>query len=411
MGVKVYPTIQEIPSEVDLAVLTVPRAALLDVIRECSRKGTKAVIIYASGFAETGPEGIRLQEEIVRAAQEGGTRVVGPSSLGSYNASARFASQHILPRESGPVGVISHSGYLFYYLLLSVASRRLGTSKGISCGNDADLTCVDFLEYMGQDPDTKIIVAYLEGIGDGRRLFDVARETSRTKPIIVLKGGKTDEGNRVSASHTGTLAVPAAVWRALCRQTGIISVESFALMMDTMVALCHLPRSQGKRVGIISVPGGLAVACTDACIEMGLEVPRLSPETRKRLAGVVESVGTSINNPVDLGPSAPYRPDYYVKESFAIVAGDPNVDMILMALPGMALKLDESRDRVVADLLIKQIAAASKPTVICSSKVQGWDGGEMKYLAESNLPVFPDVKRTVRVLAKLAEYGEFLKSA
>ena len=410
LGVKVYPSIKDIPDEVDLALLTVPRKAVPGILRDCAEKGVKGAILYSGGFSEAGAEGKRFEEKIVRIARKGGTRLIGPNCVGTYNPSARLIQQSILPKEGGPVAVISHSGFLFYYLIMLIADRGLKPSKGVSCGSDCDLTCVDFLEYFGHDPDTKVIVAYLEGIRDGKRLFRVAREISPVKPIIVLKGANTDAGRVASASHTGTLAVPTAIWKSLCSQAGIISVDSFEQMMDTMVALHHLPRAEGRRVGIITTPGGLAVTATDVCNELGLEIPTLTAKTRKQLAGVAESIGTNVNNPVDLGLLAALAPERYIKESIRIVARDPNIDMMLVAFTGPPFD-DDVRDKKVADILLKEIADGGKPTVVCGAIPTGWPRGELRFIEKSNVPVYPEPRRAAHALAKLAQYSEFVRSA
>jgi len=410
LGVKVYPSIKDIPGEVDLALLTVPRKAVPELIRECTEKGVKGVIIYSGGFSESGLEGKKLEEEIVKIARRGATRIIGPNCVGTYNPSAKLIPQAILPKESGPVGVISHSGFLFYYLVMLIAERGLKPSKGVSCGSDCDLTCVDFLEYLGQDPGTKIIVAYLEGIRDGKRFFRVSREISPKKPIIVLKGANTDAGRKASESHTGTLAVPTAIWKSLCSQAGIISVDSFEQMMDTMVALHHLPLPKGKRVGIITTPGGLAVTATDLCNELGLEIPLLTAKTRKQLAGVAESIGTNVNNPVDLGLLAALAPDRYIKEAIRIVARDPNIDMMFVAFTGPPFD-DDVRDKRIADLLLKEIADGGKPTVICGAIPTGWPRGELRFIEKSDVPVYPEPRRAVYALSRLAQYSEFVRSA
>jgi acyl-CoA synthetase (NDP forming) len=346
----------------------------------------------------------------VKIARSGGTRIIGPNCVGPYNPSAKLIPQFILPKESGTVGVISHSGFLFYYLLMSVASIRLLPSKGVSCGSDSDLTCVDFIEYLGQDPDTKVIIAYLEGIRDGERLLKRAREISKKKPIIVLKGGGSEAGIKASASHTGTLAVSSAVWSTLCSQAGIISVDTFEHMMDTLLALHYLRPTKGRRVGIISTPGGLAVTATDACSQLGLEIPSLQASTQKRLTDVVEEIGTSVNNPVDLGLIGALAPEHYVKNAIEIVAGDPNVDMIIAAFTGPPGE-DDEKDRKTSDLLINTIAKGGKPTVICGATPQGWPRGELRFLARSSIPVYPEPSRAAYALAKLAEYSEYVSSS
>jgi acyl-CoA synthetase (NDP forming) len=392
MGLKVYPSIRAIPEEVDLAICTVPREAVPTLVRECAESRTKAIVLYTAGFSEMGQEGKAFEQEIVGIARAGGTRIIGPNCVGPYNPSARLIPQFILPKESGTVGVISHSGFLFYYLLMSVADAGLLPSKGVSCGSDRD---------------TKVIVAYLEGIRDGDRLLRSAREISLAKPIVVLKGGHTDAGIRASASHTGTLAVSTRVWKTLCSQTGIVSVDSFEQMMDAMLALHYLPRPKGRRVGIITTPGGLAVTSTDACSQFGLEIPPLLPETRRELSGVVEQMGTSVNNPVDLGLIGALAPEKYVKEAIRIVARDPNVDMIIAAFTGPPGD-DDVRDRKVADLLLNEIEAGGKPAVICGATPQGWPRGELRFLSKSRVPVYTEPRRAAFALAKLAEYSEFL---
>jgi acetyltransferase len=292
---------------------------------------------------------------------------------------------------------------------MSVADTGLLPSKGVSCGSDSDLTCVDFLEYLGQDPGTRVIAAYLEGIRDGDRLLRSAREISQVKPIVVLKGGHTDAGIRASASHTGTLAVSTRIWKTLCSQTGIVSVDSFEQLLDATLALHHLPRTKGRRVGIITTPGGLAVTATDACSQLGLEIPALLPETRRELSGLVEHMGTSVNNPVDLGLIGALAPEKYVKEGIRIVAKDPNVDMIIAAFTGPPGD-DDEKDRRVADLIISEIEAGGKPTVICGATPQGWPRGELRFLSKSKVPVYPEPRRAAYALAKVAEYSEFLDS-
>jgi acyl-CoA synthetase (NDP forming) len=409
LGTKVYTSIKEIPERLDLAVVTVPREAVREIIVECAQNGTRGIVLYSAGFAEIGEKGKKIQEELVKIARQGGTRIIGPNCLGTFNPSANLITQTVLPHESGPVGVISHSGFMFVRLLTSVASAGLGPSKGVSSGSDCDLSCVDFLEYLGQDEETEIIVAYLEGIRDGKRLLQVASKISPKKPIIILKGADTVEGIEAAASHTGTMAVSHNVWKSLCKQAGIISVDGIEEMMDTLLALYHLPKSLGRRVGIISTPGGLAVLSTDACSNLELKVPSLSPNTQKQLADVVETLGTSVNNPVDLGLISALMPGHYFTETIRIVVKDPNIDMLLAAFTGPADD-DDARDKNVAELIINEIDSGGKPTVICDATPEGWPKGQLRFLAGSRVPVYPEPKRAAYALNKLVEYSEFLSS-
>jgi acyl-CoA synthetase (NDP forming) len=408
LGLKVYPRITDIPDDVDLAILLIPREAVSGVTGDCALKGTKGIVLYTSGFRETGAEGRKLEDEIVKIARKGGTRVIGPSCLGPYNPSAKLITQYPHPRTAGSVGVIAHSGFLFNYLVSSVAATGIGPSKGISCGSDCDLGFVDFLEYMGQDPQTRIIVAYLEGVADGKRLLQVARDVSREKPIIVLKGGDTEIGRETSASHTGTLAVPSAIWDTLCRQTGIISVDSFEQMMDALIALFYLPRPTGKRVGVIAAPGGIAVSSADASSKLGLELPRLSTGTQQQLADLVGTLGTNPKNPIDLGPMGAMAAERYVKDAIQIVAKDLNIDMLLVSYIGPRTT-DEAKAEKSAEGLLNAIKDGGKPVVFSGASLQGWDRGELKFLRQSSVPVYPEARRAAYALSRLSEYSEFVR--
>jgi acyl-CoA synthetase (NDP forming) len=410
LGQKLYRSIGDIPGEVDLAILLIPRAAVPKVAEDCARKGTKGIVLYTSGFGEASAEGKELEREIVSIARRGGTRIIGPSCLGPYNPSARLITQYPHPREAGAVGIISHSGFLFNFLVSSVAETGIGPSKGVSCGSDCDLSFVDFLEYLGKDPQTKAVVAYLEGVEDGKRLVRVGREVSMKKPVIILKGGETEIGMEASASHTGTLAVPAVMWRTLCRQTGIISVESFEQMFDTLVALYYLPRPAGRRVGIITSPGGLAVTSGDACTRYGLEVSRLTADTQEQLAELVGTLGTNLRNPVDLGPMGAMAADRYVRDAIRIVGGDPNIDMLLVAFIGPKTS-DDSKDEKSARAMLDEIEKAGKPAVFSGASLQGWDRGELKFLRQYNVPVYSEARRAAYALSRLAEYSEFVRTS
>jgi len=409
LGLRVYPSVVDIPDDLDLAILLIPREAVPQVVEDCATKRTAGIVLYTSGFGEAGSEGKALEHEIVRIARQGGTRVIGPSCLGPYNPSARLITQYPHPREAGAVGVISHSGFLFNFLIGCVARTGIGPSKGVSCGSDCDLTFVDFLDYLGTDNQTEIIVAYVEGIKDGQRLLKIARKISSSKPIIVLKGGDTDVGMTASASHTGSLAVPCEIWDSTCRQTGIITVDSFEEMMDLVTALYYLPKSAGRRVGIITSPGGLAVTAADACRKLGLEVPNLTTLSQERLADLAGTLGTSLRNPVDLGPMGAMAAHHHVTQAIPIVLADPNIDMLLVALIGPKTD-DDTKDAQVAETMLQHIRTYGKPTVFSGSSLMGWDRGELKFLARTGVPVYSEARRAAYALSELAKYSEFTKS-
>src|SRR5450759_6832 len=201
-------------------------------------------------------------------------------------------------------------------------------SKMVSSGNELDLNCADFLEYFAEDPETEIIVAYLEQVRDPRRFLDAAKRIEGRKPLLVWKAGLTDKGRRAAASHTGAIAGNAEIWRAVVRQTGIVAVDGLADTVDTLSAFYHLARPSGRRVCVISPPGGVAVNASDAAERNGLAMPPLDPDTVRRLGEVLPHVGTSFNNPVDMGFGAVVPGN--MGKVIEIVASDPEVDVLLV---------------------------------------------------------------------------------
>lgn len=359
-------------------------------------------MIYTAGFGEKGEEGKRLEQEMVRTVQGSGARIIGPNCIGIYCPSSRLLSfpQGLLqglPKDSGPVGVVSQSGSFVDLLTWTATAKGIRFSKAVSCGNECDLNAVDFLEYLGADPETKIIVTYLEGVKDGKRFCELARRICKTKPIIVWKAGVTEWGARAAASHTGALTGSSYVWEALFKQVGIISVGSCEEVLDCLYAFYHLPLPEGRRVAIVSGPGGPAVATSDTAIKLGLEVAQLSGETQRRLAEVLPPIGTSIDNPIDLGPGVLLSPQMY-GEIIKIVAQDENVDMLLVI--AMA-------NRECSESVLEATRAAGKPLVVALTALPEMAPQEYDFLSERGMAVYPDAKRAATALARLEEYARF----
>jgi acyl-CoA synthetase (NDP forming) len=393
LGIAAYPSVGEIPEEVDMAVVVSPTDTVVQVVRECTEKGIKGVVIFSSGFAERGAGGKALEGEIVRIARRGGTRIIGPNCMGIYCPASRLTFFPDLPRESGPVGMICHSGSLSVMLTVAAKTHGIRFSKVVSCGNECDLNAADFLEYFGQDHETRIILAYLETVKDGRRFFQLSREISREKPIIIWKGGTTERGARAAASHTGALAVSYHIWKAATTQAGIISANSAEEMVDYLQAFYHLPIPQGRKVAIVSGPGGPAVAASDACIDAGLGLSDLSPHTKRRLAELIPSVGTSVDNPIDLGVGSDISPQWY-GESIRALGEDEGVDMLLI--------IGGSRDPLSNKVVIETVREVRKPVVFANMPGRG--SGPERPLSKSGLAVYPDGRRAAIALGMLVKY-------
>jgi len=395
LGMKAYPRVSDVPDEVDLAFIVTAAETVLPIVEDCGRKGVKGIVIYSSGFAEKGPEGLLLQQQIVSVARAHGARIIGPNCMGIYSPKQKLSYYPGLPKQSGPIAMVSHSGSLSVYLVEMAKAKGLYFDTVVSCGNEADITSVDLLEYFGEDPEVRVIVAYLEGVKDGRRFLRLAKEVSRRKPIIVLKGGMTDQGGQAAGSHTGAMAGSGRVWKAVFEQTGIIANDSIQEAVDTLVACCDLPLPKGPRLAIVTGPGGPGVLAADACIEQGLELAPLSSATRARLSELVPSVGTSLRNPVDLGMTSNNEPEMY-RTAIETLSTDPGVDAILAI---------GSADRPFAEVMSSVRQSIDKPLLVAGLlPPESYPEGYL-YLAAQGVAAYPDAHRAVVALAKLYRYA------
>ncbi|MFC1868634.1 acetate--CoA ligase family protein [Thermodesulfobacteriota bacterium] len=400
LGIKAYPSVKAIPGPVDMAIILTPPGAVLDMVKECVEKGVKGVVINSAGFGETGEEGKAREREMVRIAREGDTRLIGPNCIGVYYPAARLPFPLPMGTESGKVGVVSQSGSLADHLAHIATKNGIRFSKAISCGNECDLNAVDFLEYLGEDPDTEIIIAYIEGIRDGRTFHRLAKEVSKKKPIILWKTGVSEAGARAAASHTGALAGSATVWDGVINGSGIVRVKSFEDILDTLYLFYHHPLAQGNRVAIITGPGGPAVGSTDACLEMGLQVPRLSGKTREKLQAVLPPVGASADNPVDLTLASVINPALN-RDIIKILGQDEGIDMILIIGIG-GEKFQDAVSEAAQEINKPLVAAILMPM---DSVLRDID-----VLLKQGIPVYSDPRRAIKALARLSEYSAFRRA-
>ncbi len=297
-GLPAYPSVCDIPYDIDMAVIVVPAPAVPKAMAECAAKGVKGAVLITAGFAETGEEGRILQDEVVRIAREGGIRFVGPNGMGIYSSAVSLNLSFGTAPKEGHIAFVSQSG-TFGGLLAEIASiKGYGLSKFISIGNQADLNAADYLEYLGEDEDTGAIVFYMEGIKDGRRFLEVAREVVKRKPVVIYKAGRTKAAARATISHTSSLAGSDEVFDAMCKQAGIIRASEAAQPFDIAEALVGQPLPKGNRVAIIG-SGGQGVVTSDTCESLGLEVPEFDEETKARLKKELPPHAPVPTNPVD----------------------------------------------------------------------------------------------------------------
>src|SRR5713101_4599432 len=334
-GVRSYPTVQDLPESVDVAVVVVPAAVVPAVTEECGKKGVKGLIIISAGFKEVGQDGAALERQVISLAQKYSMRMVGPNCLGTINTdpevrlNASFASQ--MPLE-GSIAFALQSGALGEAVIDYATGEGIGFSKFVSLGNKADVSENDVLEYLRADPKTKVILLYLEDIVDGRKFVDTVSKVTEEKPIIAVKAGVSPEGAKAASSHTGALAGSDEAYNAILKQSGVLRVESIIDLFDYARAFAKQPLPRGNRVAIITNGGGPGIMATDASVRYGLQISQFSEATKNKLrAGLPKEA--SVNNPIDLIGDA--QSDRY--ELALQVLEDESVDCGLVLLTPQAM--------------------------------------------------------------------------
>jgi acetate---CoA ligase (ADP-forming) len=343
-GVRAYTSVRQIPDRVELVIVCVPASHVLQAADDALGSGTRALCVISAGFAETDVEGRQRQEELLGAVRAHGARLIGPNCLGIAVArpqlNATFGPR-VLP--AGNVGFSSQSGALGLALLEQAESRGLGFSAFVSIGNKADVSSNDLLEYWEDDPDTDLILLYLESFGNPRKFGRLARRVARRKPILAMKGGRTRSGAKAAGSHTAALAGSEQAVDALFRQAGVIRAETLEELVDTAALLSSQPLPRGRRVAVLTNAGGLGILCADACEAAGLELPTLSPQTREALALKLPREA-SVANPIDMLGSA-------VASTYESVLphllADRNVDaVIVLFVPPVVAAADDVAEAV-----------------------------------------------------------------
>ena len=333
LGLKCYADVLDVPEKIDLAVIVVPAAAVPSAMEKCDRQANYAVVISA-GFKEASIEGARLEREVTAIAEKYGIRMVGPNCLGiidtSSSLNASFAASMAFP---GNIAMMSQSGAICTVTLDWADRIGVGFSKFVSLGNKADLAENDFLELFRKDKSTAVIAAYLEGVKDGPRFMEVARNVSREKPIIVVNSGRTAVGSRAVSSHTGTLAGSDAAYNAAFRQSGVIRANSLEEMLDYSRAFSTYPFPRGKKVAILTNAGGLGILTADACYSIGLSIYSFEEGTITKLKQKLpEAAG--LYNPVDvLGDAGPQLYEHALE----VLLADSNVDGIIVLVSPQAM--------------------------------------------------------------------------
>ncbi|TAK20125.1 MAG: GNAT family N-acetyltransferase [Chloroflexota bacterium] len=401
-SVRAYPTVAAIGAPVDLAIVVVPAAAVLDAAREALDAGARALVVISAGFAEVGEEGRRRQDELLALCRARSVRLVGPNCMGVLvsgpegTLNATFAPT--LP-PTGTVAVASQSGALGIAILEHARQLGIGISSFVSMGNKADLSSNDLLEWWEDDASTGAILLYLESFGNGRRFARVARRVAARKPIVAVKGGRGQAGQRAAASHTAALAGSDVAVDALFRQAGVIRCDTLEELFDVTTLLANQPLPAGLRVGVLTNAGGLGILCADACEANGLTLPSLEPETQAALRALLPPEA-SVTNPVDMLASGA-APTY--GQALRLVLADPSVDAaIVLFIPPLVTEADD----VAAALTEACDPPPPKPVLACFVGAQGTPSALRGVRA---IPSFTFPEAAARALGHAADYATWLR--
>jgi len=420
LGIKAYPSVKDIPGPVDYVISAVPSSAVLDILEDCSQKGIKGIHLYTARFSETGrPEAAELEQEILKQARKQGIRIIGPNCLGIYYPKHGIAFDLSFPKEPGSVGLISQTGGGARSFVPSASKRGIRFSKVISYGNAIDFNESDYLDYLSQDPETKLILMYIEGVKDGKRFFNALRQAASTKPVIIIKGGRGKSGARATASHTASLAGSMEVWETAVTQAGAISAQSFDEMADLAVSFYFLPTIRGRKVGVAGGAGGASVLAADQCEEAGLDIIPLPAEIREELKSKDFAIWDWIGNPADTSIAtgdAKFTPALMLQT----MARNQNFDLLIAIMgTGMPRRAGQPEVSVGEHLEQYKLVSTMKPLLAvvgesnlgAESNLGIDDYDEWKLMCEiitkliaASIPVYPSIGRAARAARKLIDY-------
>jgi len=350
-GLPVFGRILDVPDPVDLAFITTPAKTVPEILQQCGDKGVKGVVLITSGFRETGEEGKALEKHVIEISRKNGLTLVGPNTMGIIcpHANLFATGVHARPKK-GSVAFVSQSGNLGNQLIHFADQQGIGISLFVGSGNEGVISCIDYLEYLEQDDHTGIIVLYMESVGDGRRFVKVAKRVNQKKPVVILKGGRTEAGRAAAASHTGSMSGEDFLFRAACSQAGLLNVSVPSELLDLSAGFSSLPLPKGNRVGIVTLGGGWGVVTADKCNERGLVVPEIPSEIVKAIGRYLPPFWSK-GNPVDLvGTQDPDAPIVAVEELVKWNGIDAVISLGIVDRQEFATLLIESTRKVDPDI-------------------------------------------------------------
>ncbi len=408
-GKRPYAKICDIEGPVDLAIVGVSPKYILDTITQCADKNVETIIIVATGFGEIGYEGKKIEKKILRIARKRNMRVMGPNCMGMYNAALNLNTS-IIDLAPGPLSLVLQSGNLAIDINFNAKSRNLGYSKWATIGNQVDLRFHDFIDHIKDDPDTRVLMLYIEGLfveseDDGRQFFEATKKASQKMPIVAIKIGRSAAGIRAAVSHTGSLAGSEQVFNEALNQCGVIRVDNPLELLDIAEAFCKCTLPAGNRIAILTDGGGHGVMATDAADRFGLHVPLLSKSTQEKLSKVLKP-HCPIKNPVDLA-GTPEADLWVFDRSFRILLEDSNIDsVVIVGLYGGYADLSEdfrALETEVAKSMAQRAKASGKP-VTMHSIYQPAKPECLRILSDNGIPVYQKIESALHAMGALFKY-------
>jgi acyl-CoA synthetase (NDP forming) len=406
LGIKAYSNVKEVGQKIDLAIISLPRELVVKTVTECVEAGVKAVIVVTQGFADADERGKALQRDIVALARDNGARILGPNTLGVVNNYNNFTTSFMpMTQDKAPVGLICQSG--IFFVGSPIFSGPIG--KGIDIGNACDIGFYEALEYLGDDPDIKIIAIHMEGLEQAREFVSLAGRLAKEKPLIVFKTGQSETGAKAAASHSGTMAGHYRICKASLKQAGLHFLDEDGQMNDAVKILLHQPPMHGNRIAVITVTGAGGIIASDALEKYGLKMASLSGKTISTLAELSPE-WMPLNNPLDIWPAVMrYDLKSVYAKALKMVLDDDNVDGVLCI--SIAPRLPDFDFLDVSESLNKVILRENQKPVVAWLYGPNVNEISKRFEKEKKITVYQTIEKAAWSLALLKERQKFLERA
>ena len=413
MGLRCYPAVSDIPGEVDVALIATPARTVPAVLEDCGKRGVKGAVILATGFGETGADGKALENDVLNKAWQNRIRLIGPNTSGMINLKSSLNLVGLKDTPKGNIALLTQSGNMALTLITEAKLKsRKGFTYYVGVGNEADIRFHEYLEFFQQDPDTRAILMYVEGMREGRKFLQQAYKTTETKPIVLLKSGRSSTGKKSAGSHTGALAGMSRVAKGAFERAGIIVIENSDELFPAAETLSSLPPIKNNKIAILADGGGHATIAADTLTDLGVEIPELEEKTKNKLRAILPG-GAAVRNPIDVAGGTDDNPAVFA-DCANIILGDPQVGGLLIVglFGGYGIRFAASlamMEEDAAHRMGKMVNSRNKPIVV-HSLYNSEKPHSLDLLRYYGIPVYGSLDVACKCMGVLAQYGRYLKS-